>query len=111
MITLKTASSSSVQKSFLRLPGGARGLELQGMCSVLGIALNRTFSETKFHIVDGKCECLKKSVDSTFYRTFYMCRTFYHGWVIPSVRVQHCIAHNKIPTLSTYIGILQLSLI
>jgi hypothetical protein len=44
MITLKIATSFSVQQSCLRLPGGATGLELQDMCSVLGIALNGTFS-------------------------------------------------------------------
>jgi hypothetical protein len=36
MITLKTAASSFVQASLLRLLVGATGLELQDMCSVLG---------------------------------------------------------------------------
>jgi hypothetical protein len=54
MITLKIASSASVQAFLPRLPVGAAGLELQDMCSVLGIALNGTFSEKKFPIIDGK---------------------------------------------------------
>ena len=59
MITLKIASSSFVQLTLLRLLFGARGLELQDMCSVLGIALNGTFSDEKYTIIDGKCEYFK----------------------------------------------------
>jgi len=48
MITLKTASSSFVQASLLRLSVGATGLELQDMRSVLGNVFRNEISYNRW---------------------------------------------------------------